>query len=83
MKKRVRRSLSGLLSVILMLGVLLAAPVQAAGIAYGDVDGKEGITANDALSVLQHQVELIVLSSEQLVIADVNADGKVDATDAL
>lgn len=81
MKKR--RFLSGLLSVVLLLGILTAGPASAAGIAWGDLDGNEGITASDALLVLQHSVKLITLNSNQQVAADVSADGSINASDAL
>ena len=52
-------------------------------IVYGDIDGKEGIDAGDALTALQYTVQLITLDEDQLKAGDVSDDGKVDATDAL
>lgn len=83
-----RQILSGVLSLILLLSLILAGPVpilqaSAAGVVYGDVDGKEGITAGDALVVLQHSVRLITMDDALQVAGDVNADGKIDAADAL
>ena len=52
-------------------------------VVYGEVDGKEGIDASDALKVLQHTVQLITLDENQRMAADVNADDNINATDAL
>ncbi len=46
-----------------------------------NADGK--INSIDALSVLQHSVEKIILTGEALASADVNGDGKVNSVDAL
>lgn len=83
-----KRFWSGLLSVILLLGILMTGPasaaaVSSAGVVWGDIDGKEGITASDALMVLQHSVQLITLTGTTKIAADVSADGNIDAADAL
>ncbi len=46
-----------------------------------NADGK--INSIDALSVLQHSVEKIMLTGEALASADVNGDSKVNSVDAL
>ena len=46
-----------------------------------NADGK--INSLDALSVLQHSVEKIMLTGEALTSADINGDGKVNSVDAL
>ncbi len=83
-----RRFLSGLLSLVLLLGLVLAGPVPAMqasadGIVYGEVDGVDGISAGDALVVLQYSVQLTTLDGTRLIAADVSANGQVDAADAL
>lgn len=50
---------------------------------YGDVDGKPGVDASDALKVLQHSVDLTELTGKEADLADVNLDGKINASDAL
>ena len=49
----------------------------------GDVDGQVGVTANDALMVLQISTEKFAATDAQKVQADVNGDGAITATDAL
>ena len=46
-----------------------------------NADGK--INSLDALSVLQHSVEKIILTGDAFAAADVNGDGKVNSVDAL
>lgn len=48
----------------------------------GDVNGDGNINAKDATLVLQHAIDLIHLTEEQVRIADVNKDGNVNAKDA-
>lgn len=52
-------------------------------IVYGDVDNDAKIGVEDALLVLQHSVEKITLTEEQITAGDVNNDALTDATDAL
>ena len=78
-----RRFLSGLLSLVLLLGLVLAGPVPAMqasadGIVYGEVDGVDGISAGDALVVLQYSVQLTTLDGTRLIAADVSANGQVE-----
>ncbi len=49
----------------------------------GDVDGKDGATATDALEVLKYAAKIVTPTAEQKAAADTNLDGNVDATDAL
>ena len=51
-------------------------------IVYGDVNG-EGISASDALIVLQNAVGKYELESDLMTLSDVNFDGKITASDAL
>lgn len=48
----------------------------------GDVNGDGNINAKDATLVLQHAIDLIHLTEEQVRIADVNKDGNINAKDA-
>ena len=50
---------------------------------YGDVDGKAGVTADDALLVLQAVVKLTKLSDAQTAAANVDGKGELTADDAL
>jgi hypothetical protein len=54
-----------------------------AGAALGDVMIDGFIDAADALLVLQYDVGLRSLSTDQLAVADVNKDGSIDAADAI
>ena len=49
----------------------------------GDVDESGTIDAADALSVLQHSVQLISLEGENYLAGDVDGSGILDAVDAL
>ncbi|MGI6263945.1 MAG: dockerin type I domain-containing protein [Acutalibacteraceae bacterium] len=49
----------------------------------GDIDGKEGVTAADALMALQAATGKIALNAEQQAAADVDGSGDVTAADAL
>ncbi|MGI6264937.1 MAG: dockerin type I repeat-containing protein [Acutalibacteraceae bacterium] len=55
----------------------------AAGIIAGDVDGKEGVTAADALMALQAATGKITLTADQTAAADVDGQDSVTAADAL
>ena len=48
----------------------------------GDVNGDSLINSSDARLVLQHTVELITLSDEQIAAADVDNNGVVNSSDA-
>lgn len=50
-------------------------------ILYGDIDMNNRITYRDALSVMLHVVKNTELTDEQLIRADVDDDGDVDAED--
>lgn len=50
---------------------------------YGDLDGKKGVNAGDALIVLKVAVGKMELTAEQFEYADVYKDGKINARDAL
>lgn len=52
-------------------------------LAYGDVNGDQEVTAEDALLVLQHTVKLIQLSKSQCMLADVDGNTHINAEDAL
>ncbi len=49
----------------------------------GDVDGKDGVTAADALLALQIATEQVAATIDMELPADVNESGKVEAGDAL
>lgn len=57
----------------------------ARGVKYGDVNGQNGVTAEDALLALQAATGKVSLTPAQYAAADVDADeeGKVTANDAL
>lgn len=48
----------------------------------GDVNGDKNVTISDALLAAKTNVRLTTLTSEQLISADVNGDGKVTAYDS-
>ena len=52
-------------------------------IVYGDVDNDAKIGVEDALLVLQHSVDKITFTTDQITAGDVNSDTLTDATDAL
>jgi uncharacterized protein YjdB len=54
-----------------------------AGASAGDVSIDGVIDAADALLVLQYDVGLRTLSTEQKAVADINKDGLIDAADAI
>lgn len=49
----------------------------------GDIDGKDGVTASDALMALQAATQKITLTGNELLAADVDGDTEVTASDAL
>ena len=51
--------------------------------AAGDADGDHYVTATDALEVMRYAMNLVGLSPNALQVCDVNANGVVDAADAL
>ncbi len=55
---------------------------QAAAI-FGDIDGDEQITANDALKILRASVGAETFGGDQKAIADVDGDSEITANDAL
>ncbi len=50
---------------------------------YGDINQSDDTTATDALMTLYSNSQLLELSAQQRILADVNGDGKVSAADAL
>ena len=52
-------------------------------IVYGDIDGKDGVTAADALLALQAATNKISLNEQQKLAADVDGKDGVTASDAL
>ena len=50
---------------------------------WGNIDGKDDVTAADALMALQAATQKITLDEDQEFLADVNGDGEVAADDAL
>lgn len=53
------------------------------GLAKGDVDANNKVSAEDALMTLKQVANMIELSGREFDAADVNRNGKVDAEDAL
>ena len=49
----------------------------------GDVSGDGAVTANDALLILRHSVNIGDLTDAQKALADLTGDGKVSSADAL
>ncbi len=49
----------------------------------GDVNSDKKVNSSDALLVLQHSVQLITLTAEQVKIADMNSDSNINSLDAL
>ena len=68
--------------VMAVLSVPMASVSAADTFAQGDVDKDGLITGRDAAMVSMYADELLTLTEEQLSLADVNADGSVDAADA-
>ena len=68
--------------VMAVLSVPMASVSAADAFAQGDVDKDGLITGRDAAMVSMYADELLTLTEEQLSLADVNADGTVDAADA-
>ena len=60
-------------------GKILYFPTE---VMYGDIDGDGQITSKDALLVLRYKQGKEKLTKEQLAIADVNGDFKVNISDA-
>ena len=48
----------------------------------GDVDNAAGLTSDDLRLMMQHTVKAIELDNKQVLIGDVNGDGKVNTIDA-
>lgn len=70
--------------VISMMAVLSIGVISASAsehILYGDIDKSNRVTYRDALAVMLHVVKERPLSDEQLILADVDDDGDVDAED--
>ncbi len=51
--------------------------------AKGDINSDKKVNSSDALLVLQHSVQLITLTAEQVKIADMNSDSNINSLDAL
>lgn len=58
-------------------------PEPTEGGLIGDIDGDELITANDALLILRHVLQIEFLDDQQLLNADINSDGIIATDDAL
>ena len=61
----------------------LEAAIEGLVIPWGDLNGKDGVTAEDALLALQAATDKVQLTEDQKYLADVNGDGEVTAEDAL
>lgn len=60
-----------------------AALAPQTGVRYGDVNSKDGVTAEDALLALQAATDKITLTAGQITLADVDGKDGVTANDAL
>ena len=49
----------------------------------GDIDGSGGVSALDAMRILQHASGLITLTGDALIAADLDGDGSITAADAM
>lgn len=56
--------------------------VEAAQTIYGDVDGDEQVTEQDAVWIMEHVVGTRVLVGLDAALADVNGDGRISPFDA-
>lgn len=80
---RMKKFLSILLSLVLTASCFAVFALAAEGdIVYGDVDGDEYVSTNDARSVLRYAVNLEEFNEDQIIAADVNGDGSVGTADA-
>ncbi len=57
--------------------------LESAPVSKGDVNSDSKINSSDALLVLQHSVESIKLTADQIARADMNSDSKINSHDAL
>lgn len=75
----------GILGLLLILTLMNPGIVWANGTLYkpGDVNNNGLINAEDALLVLQHSVNKVVLDQAGTAAGDVTADEQINATDAL
>ncbi len=76
----------------ILISIVLVCAVALSGFALGalgsssepgDVDLDGNVTAEDALLVLRASADLNTLTAEQVKVADVTYDGKVNSVDAL
>ncbi len=82
-KKALRRTVSGLLCLILLAAALpLPRTAFAAALMAGDVDFDGRVTASDARTVLRNAVGLEKLSDDALRCADADRDNTITASDA-
>lgn len=78
-----KKLLAMLTGCVMSASMLAGMPVSAAEYAQGDVDMDGYITGHDAAMVSRYlNVDSNLFSEEQLALADMNADGVVDQTDA-
>lgn len=77
-----KRIIATLLAVMIVFSVF-GAVTASAEIGYGNVDQKGGVTADDALMVLQATIRKIELDEFQENLAKVSGDSEVTVTDAL
>ena len=80
--KLVKRQMKKLLSVLLALTMLLSVAVVSYASAPGDIDGDGSVTATDARYALRASVGLESLSDAQKILADYDKNGSVEAADA-
>lgn len=84
--KRIKAWLAGASAAVVAFsaaGGIAAVAEEPVPYTLGDVDGKNGITSNDALIVLQAATGKVDLTTEQITVADVDGKQGVASADAL
>lgn len=82
MKKLLYKFCCAILNITFLFSTLSYPTYAGSGRLYGDVNQNGTITSKDALMVLMYSVRDYNLNSEQLILADLNNDGKADVSDA-
>ncbi len=77
-----KKKISGIISIVLALVIILTANVSATVNYLGDMDGNSKVEASDARTILRAAVGLDTLSPEKLKIADTDNDDTLSSNDA-
>lgn len=81
MTKKLKKVIVAILVATLVCSLNIAGVLASEHILYGDMDNSNRITFRDALRVMLYAAKDGELSDEQLIRADVDDDGDVDADD--